>query len=70
MVVSAKSALAQVQGRGGGCKGQQVQKVGWSRSGCGEGTTQARMGRDAAVYHLRAQGDLGRLSETLPPADT
>ena len=67
MVLSAKSALAPVQGRGGGCEGQQVQKAGWRRSGRGEGTTQARMGRDAAVYHLRAEGDLGRLSETRPP---
>ena len=33
MVVSAKSALARVQGKGGGCEGQQVQKVGWSRRG-------------------------------------
>lgn len=63
MVLSAKSALARVQGRGG----QQVEKVGWRRSGYGEGTTQARMEWEAAVYHLRAQGDLVSLSETLPP---
>lgn len=45
--------------RAASTEGRMEEERAWRRDNTGQD------GRDAAVYHLRAEGDLGRLSETL-----